>query len=153
MTERSDTEVLKILYDNAIEHRKHMLNNLARQCRTAANLLQDIAANAAHLAVEGSFDSPKPLGDVMEALETAKSLYPAILEAKVMIGNVDQFTHGRFKTKLNTPKASSNVTQLPRKPEFPTQAKGSASSTGKDNRADNPGRERQRRRKQSQNDG
>lgn len=149
----TDFDILQTLYDNAVEHRKYMLKNLVREMRSAGNELIKKAADIALIAEEGGSDPLPKIDDILATISSAKALYPAIAETRVIIANIEQLTHGKVRRSAQPtlPKGPTNVTQLPRKPQSSTKASGSSTTTRPNQGADNPGRERQRQRKQSQN--
>jgi hypothetical protein len=155
MTEHEDTRVLSLVLGGQIGHRETALKNIAKEVRQAANILQDVGAEAGRLAIDAERSAFGPaLAQAFEAIVKAQAYYQGVKEAETTIGNIENLSRGRMKFfgQSALPKGPSNVTQLPRSSESAKKASGSTSPTRAKQGADNPGRERQRQRRQSQND-
>jgi hypothetical protein len=151
MTEQNAEGVVDTLYVNAVLHRKQLIKNLASELRTIANACNKTAADA--MAVIDKTDAVIPrIDSTVSKVQTVTDIYAVLGENAVTIKNIENLTHGQVGKPIA--KGPSNVTQLPKPVQrnTATLATRSQASTGTVERTDNPGRERQRRRKESSND-
>lgn len=153
-TTDDDSRVLKIIFDGQVAHRETQLDNMAKLARTASSAIQDITFDAVSAKNDRKRYDDITLGRVESQIRELRKALEAVRQADVTIGNIENLSRGRLKFFGTSalPKGPTNVTQLPRTTAIPAQAKGSTPATGPKQGADNPGRERQRQRKQAQDD-
>lgn len=146
---------LRLVFEGLTAHRETAMNTLASEYRVASGNFASLASDV-KLAVEKGerYDIGFHLSMAEAHLNRIKELSIAIKEGEVTIGNIESLSRGtlRFFGKAPAVKKTTNVSQLPThvRNDTPLSQRGKTSTGSNEGRA-NPGRERQRQRKDSPN--